>query len=111
MLLLIGSNLGIVFKNSPSLFGSVVVSTVNAFAVGIARDSSLETLTVLLQAFALFAVAPLGVPRLVEVAIILRNVVICLPVRSHRILILPLKLILIVQFHAAILKLASILPW
>ena len=111
MLLLVCCNLSVVFKDGPSFFGAVVVSAVDAFAVGVARDASLEALAVLFEALALFAVAALGVARLVVVAIIFRNVVICESVRPHVVLVLPLKLIRVVHFHSTVLKLASILPW
>jgi hypothetical protein len=111
VLLLVCCNLSVVFEDGPSFFGAVVVSTVDAFAVRVARDACLEALAVLFQALALFAVAALRVPRLVVVAVVFRDVVICEPVRPHVVLILSLKLIRVVHFHTAILKLASILPW
>ena len=65
------------FKYGPSLLGAFVVPAVNAFAVRITWDSSLEAFAVLLQAFALLAVAAFRMPRLVWVTVIFGDVVVC----------------------------------
>ena len=65
------------FKYGPSLLGAFVVPAVNAFAVRITRDSSLEAFAVLLQAFALLAVAAFRMPLLVLVTVIFGDVIVC----------------------------------
>ena len=64
LLLVLSSNLGIVFQDAPPFITTLNILAVDTFTILIAGDSSLEAFTVLFETFRLFAVASFGVSLL-----------------------------------------------
>jgi hypothetical protein len=57
LFLILGSYLGVMFKNASSLITALYVLAIYAFAILVASDASLETLAVLFKAFAFLTIA------------------------------------------------------
>ena len=65
LLFVLSCDLCIVLEDIAPLVATLDVLAINALTVVVASDASLETLTVLLEAFGLLAVAALRVPLLI----------------------------------------------
>ena len=64
LLLLLGSYLSVMLKNTFSFIGALIVFALNTFTELVTRNSSLEALTVLFQTLASFTVAAFSVSLL-----------------------------------------------